>query len=121
MRQTASGARGLSASMTLAGPPDRMIALGAQAASPRGVRVERPDLAVDSALAQAPGDQLGDLAAEIQDEHPLVMLADVRHSAFQHSLPPPARYGRRRPGARAGNPVHPPVPALGSSNARGPA
>ena len=38
---------------------------------PVRVGVERPDLAIDAGLAQAAGDELGDLAAEVQDQHAL--------------------------------------------------
>ena len=62
-------ARGASSSVTLAGPPERMMARGANAAMRAGLGVERPDLAIDAALAHAPGDQLRDLAAEIEDQH----------------------------------------------------
>ena len=37
--------------------------------NPRGLHVEWPDFAVDAGLAQSPGDELGDLATEIQDQH----------------------------------------------------
>ena len=41
---------------------------GLPGGDPVGVGVERPDFAVDAGLAQAAGDQLGDLAAEVQDQ-----------------------------------------------------
>ena len=36
---------------------------------PVGIRIERPDFAVNPRLAQPPGDQLGDLAAKVQDQN----------------------------------------------------
>ena len=45
-----------------------MIALGAKAASALRRHGEGMDLAIDAALAHAPGDELGHLAAEIEDE-----------------------------------------------------
>ena len=68
---TACGARGEAPSVRLAGPPDRMMPRGRQARDPVRVGVERPDLAIDAGLAQAAGDELGDLAAEVQDQHAL--------------------------------------------------
>ena len=41
---------------------------GVELLDARGVGVERPDLAVDSGFAQPPGDQLRDLAAEIENQ-----------------------------------------------------
>ena len=66
---TACGARGEAPSVRLAGPPDRMMPRGRHARDARGIGVERPDLAIDAGLAQPPGDQLSDLAAEVQDQH----------------------------------------------------
>ena len=66
--KTASGARGVPASCTEAGPPDRMIALGAKLAQPLGGHGEGMDLAIDAALAHAARDELRHLAAEIEDE-----------------------------------------------------
>ncbi len=65
---TQSGARGVPNSVTLAGPPDRITALGLQALEGVLGAVERHDLGVDALLAHAPGDQLRHLAAEIDDE-----------------------------------------------------
>ena len=65
---TACGARGEAPSVRLAGPPDRMMPRGRHAAMRSGVGIERPDLAVDAGFAQAARDQLGDLAAEVQDQ-----------------------------------------------------
>ena len=67
----ACGARGEAPSVRLAGPPDRMMPRGRQARIRVGVGVERPDLAINAELAQAAGDELGDLAAEVQDQHAL--------------------------------------------------
>ena len=54
-----------------AGEDHRLRAEGAQEA---GVDcLERVDLAVDPGLAEPPGDQLGDLAAEVDDQEALVV------------------------------------------------
>ena len=45
-----------------------MIAFGFSRAIASSALVEGHDLAVDAGLAHAPGDELGDLAAEIDDE-----------------------------------------------------
>ena len=67
-------ARGLPASVTQAGPPERMTACGAEVGEEGGVDLlVGVDLAVDARLAQAAGDQLGDLAAEVDDEQALVV------------------------------------------------
>ena len=59
--------------MTLAGPPDRITACGRNAGEEGGVDLlVGVDLAVDARLAQPAGDQLGDLAAEVDDEQALV-------------------------------------------------
>ena len=65
---TAAGARGVSPSVTLLGPPDRMMPLGANVPHERVVDVERMDLAVDVRLAQAARDELRVLRAEVEDE-----------------------------------------------------
>jgi hypothetical protein len=65
--------RGLSASSTLAGPPDRMMALGPVVVDHGLGLVERMDLAIDAGLAHPAGDQLGHLAAEIDDQNALVV------------------------------------------------
>ncbi len=41
----------------------------AEVADARGIGVEGYDLAIDAALAHAPGDELGELAAEVEDQH----------------------------------------------------
>ena len=48
---------------------------GAEVADALGRRVEGQDLAVDAALAHPPGDELGYLRAEVEDENP------IRHGA----------------------------------------
>ena len=53
--------------VTEAGPPDRMIAVGQTRGPDFGDR-ERVDLAIDAAFAHPPRDQLGHLAAEIEDQ-----------------------------------------------------
>ena len=88
--KTASGARGLSPSVTLAGPPESTMPRGANSADARvGRGVEGPDLAIDAVLAQAARDELGDLAAEVEDEDAVVPGGGrggggVRHAALQH-------------------------------------
>ena len=69
---TACGARGVSSSVTLFGPPERMMPRGANARDERVVDVVRMDLAVDVRLAQAPRDELRVLRAEIEDEDAVV-------------------------------------------------
>ncbi len=68
---TACGARGEAPSVRLAGPPDRMMPRGRHAAIRPGIGVERPDFAIDAGLAQTAGNELGDLAAEVQDQNAL--------------------------------------------------
>ena len=57
-----------SARVTEAGPPDRMMPRGREVADAVGARRVGPDLAIDAVLAHAAGDQLRDLAAEIEDQ-----------------------------------------------------
>ena len=64
-----SGARGEPASPTLAGPPERMMPFGGEGGDFFGIGVERPDFAIDAGFADPAGDQLGDLAAEIQNQN----------------------------------------------------
>ena len=67
------GGSGAPRSITEAGPPERMIALRLHLARrPRLGLLERHDLAIDALLAHAPGDQLGDLGAEIDDQDVVV-------------------------------------------------
>ena len=68
MSKRCCGARGLSSHITEAGPPDRMMPLGLQPLEGLGGGVERGDLAIDPGLAHPARDQLGHLAAEIDDE-----------------------------------------------------
>ena len=65
---TAAGARGVSPSVTLFGPPDRMMPFGANVADEGVADVERMDLAVDVRLAQAARDELRVLRAEVEDQ-----------------------------------------------------
>ena len=62
------GARGLPSSGTLAGEPDRMMPLGLSRWNASSAMAERGDFGIDPGLAHAAGDQLGHLAAEIDDE-----------------------------------------------------
>ena len=55
-------------SVTLAGPPERITALGFSRSQRVLGAVEGHDLGVDALLAHAPRDQLRHLAAEIDDE-----------------------------------------------------
>ena len=50
-----------------------------EGADARGIGGERPDLAINAALAQAAGDQLRHLAAEIEDQDALGFGGDVWH------------------------------------------
>ena len=61
-------AAGASPSITEAGPPERMMPLGSNCFASRVDRLEGMDLAVDPGFAHAPGDQLGDLGTEIEDQ-----------------------------------------------------
>ena len=71
----ASGARGLPASGTEAGPPEKITALGLEPLEGLGRLAERVDLAIDARLAHAPRDELGHLGAEVDDEDEVVMHA----------------------------------------------
>ena len=62
------GARGLSSHVTEAGPPEKMMPFGLQPLERLVGGVERGDLAIDAGLAHAARDQLGHLAAEVDDE-----------------------------------------------------
>ena len=72
---------GLALSPTLAGPPERITAFGTKASQHRLDTVVRMNLAIDAALAQAAGNQLGNLAAEIDDQH-AVVVGSVRRQAI---------------------------------------
>ena len=76
----------------LAGPPDRITALGAKSAQEGvGDVLVRVDFAIDVQLAQAARDQLGHLAAEVDDEKAvMVVMCSWRPGV-----------GRGRAGARA--------------------
>ncbi len=60
------------------GPPERMMPLGAKALDVRQRQVWPVDLAVDAQLAHPAGDELGVLAAEVEDEDLLVVDVHVR-------------------------------------------
>ena len=114
--------------MRLAGPPGQDEGAGMPGHDPVGIGVERPDFTIDAAFTQAAGDELGDLAAEIQDQNPFVVLRpgerdDIRlesaavskvfHGVFQHSR------GRRASGRKsAGNPHRPPSTMLKRASIR---
>ena len=103
-RTRACGARGVSVSVTLAGPPDRMIARGLF--RQRRLRlVVGHDLAIDPGLAHAPRDELGHLAAEIDDQNAhLAGVIGLRRRAGCRPVPARAsalRARRRRLGSMA--------------------
>ena len=58
-------------SVTDAGPPDRMTPAGTEPGHRVGRALKRDHFGVDARLADAARDQLGDLAAEIDDENGL--------------------------------------------------
>ena len=62
---------GAPSAYTLAGPPERMSALGASSRTRCGRDVVPHDLAVHVLLAHAAGDELGVLRAEVENEHAL--------------------------------------------------
>ena len=62
------GARGEVSSVTDSGPPEQDHALGLHLAKGLGRLLERHDLRIDPLLPHAPGDELGHLGAEIDDE-----------------------------------------------------
>ena len=68
LSNSACGARGLSSQVTDDGPPEKMMPLGAQPFEGFLGGVERGDLAIDARFADAAGDELGHLAAEVDDE-----------------------------------------------------
>ena len=78
--QHRGGARGVSPSVTLSGPPDRTMPRGAEIAHERVVDVVRMDLAVDVVSRNAPRDQLRVLRAEIEDQDLRVRCAAIAHS-----------------------------------------
>ena len=57
----------------MAGPPDRMMALGGTGPKRLFRLVERHDLGIDARLAHPPGDELGVLRPEIDDQHAVVL------------------------------------------------
>ena len=64
--------------MTDSGPPDRITPFGFMVADRLGGLLERHDLGIDPILAHAPGDELGHLGAEIDDEDLVVGLGHGR-------------------------------------------
>ena len=62
---------GASSANTLAGPPERMMALGASLRTRASSTHGRHDLAVDVQLADPPGDELGELRAVVDDDYAL--------------------------------------------------
>ena len=80
---TICGARGLPCRRSEAGPPERMTAFGLDPLEGASADLERHDLAIDAGLAHAPGDQLGDLAAEIDDEDGVGMCGVSSWRAFK--------------------------------------
>ncbi len=55
-------------------------AVGAEGSETGGLRVEGQNLAIDAAFADAAGDELGDLAAEIEDQN-LLLVRCINHGA----------------------------------------
>jgi hypothetical protein len=50
-----------------------MMPRGAEAGNPRRIQVPGVDFAIDPGLAHPPGDELGVLGAEIEDQNPIGM------------------------------------------------
>jgi hypothetical protein len=69
---TAGSSCGAPSSYSDDGPPLRMIARGSRARQLRRGRVIRQDLREDPELAHPPGDELGDLRTEVEDDEGLV-------------------------------------------------
>jgi hypothetical protein len=68
------GGSGAPSAKTEAGPPRQDHGLGRKSAQELGRnRVEGVDLAINAQLAKAAGDQLRDLAAEVDDQQALVV------------------------------------------------
>ena len=67
-RRSPAGACGVPVSCTQAGPPERMIALGANRPSAASALLKGTISRIDAGLAHAPRDELRHLAAEIDDE-----------------------------------------------------
>ncbi len=82
----ACGARGLPASGTEAGPPERITAFGFISAKRAFGALKRDDLAIDPGLAHPPRDQLRHLAAKIDDEK-LVVGGSGGVGGFGHGGP----------------------------------
>ena len=66
---TLAGARGASPSMTLFGPPERMMPAGANFLTNDSGNVERMDFAIHVQLAHPARDELGVLSAEIENQN----------------------------------------------------
>ena len=100
----ASGARGEPASVTEPGRPTGSPPWDAGRAKAFGGALERVDFAIDAGLADAPGDELGDLRAEVDDQHLVVAvddsLAGIRVAEAVIRSSPSKRVIRRRAGLR---------------------
>ena len=82
------GARGLSFHVTEAGSAGEDDALGLEPLERLLGGVERRDFAIDARLADAPRDELGHLAAEVDDEDGIGGLD--RHGGRDRAEPPEA-------------------------------
>ena len=76
---TFCGARGVSASATDAGPPERMIPTGRELLDKMGADVPRMNFAVHAAFTHAACNQLGILGAEVKNEYLLMHVSDTRN------------------------------------------
>jgi len=63
------GARGLSSHITDEGPPDRMMPLGFSRSKASAALLKGANLGIDPGFADAAGDELSHLAAEVHDEN----------------------------------------------------
>ena len=68
VEQIAAGRAGCRLTSPRRAPPDRMMPVGLQPRERLGGAAERRDLGIDAGLAHAAGDELGHLAAEIDDQ-----------------------------------------------------
>ena len=80
----ASGMRGVSAAVTVSGPPERITPRGANSRDERfrGC-VKRVDLAVHAGLPNAPGDQLRVLRTKVDDQQTLIV--NIRLPSIERS------------------------------------
>ena len=72
---------GAPSTWTDAGPPEKMMPVGLRAAISSAGDVVGHDLGVDVRLADAPGDELGVLGAEVDDEDRVELVGHVRDGA----------------------------------------